>query len=260
MAEEAVSQTIIVGNKTYRAGKCAIPGCDVVGRRTRGLCEKHYLRWRRNGDPHVSRIDREWGGKPCSVDGCERPTKARRMCERHYSEWMREPGRVVRSEDRAAIHLLSDTDAAYIAGMIDADGMVTAVVANGPPRAMVVVTNGNFGLVRWLTETIGAGTSYRTKSAPRRPDQDESNWNPVHRYQITGRKAQSLLERCRPYMKVKARQADLAMRLPMRGRDFRSTPSAEQATDAAELLREIRALNRRGRKSDDVIDWFANVE
>ncbi|WP_166535111.1 HNH endonuclease [Blastococcus xanthinilyticus] len=50
-------------------GTCSIDGCTGA-RDRRGWCNKHYLRWRRNGDPRVSRrpsrpiID---GRKQCSV-------------------------------------------------------------------------------------------------------------------------------------------------------------------------------------------------
>ena len=32
--------------------RCSIAGCPLAVRR-RGMCGKHYQRWRRHGDPHV---------------------------------------------------------------------------------------------------------------------------------------------------------------------------------------------------------------
>lgn len=35
---------------------CSVPGCGSVGRLTRGMCNLHYLRFRRHGDPEKSLI------------------------------------------------------------------------------------------------------------------------------------------------------------------------------------------------------------
>lgn len=35
---------------------CIIPGCGVVGKRSRGLCQKHYSRFRRWGNPHLVKV------------------------------------------------------------------------------------------------------------------------------------------------------------------------------------------------------------
>lgn len=48
----------------------------------RGLCEKHYQRWRRHGN--VSDPDYINSGKQCSVDGCERDAVSKGMCNMHY--------------------------------------------------------------------------------------------------------------------------------------------------------------------------------
>jgi hypothetical protein len=148
---------------------------------------------------------------------------------------------------------LSETDAAYIAGLIDADGMVTCSYQNKNkvlpplPRPLVTVHNGDFGLLLWLRETIQVGSAYEHgPGRPRRPDQNSDNWNPVHRYQLTGGNAQKVLRRVRPYLRVKAKQADLVLTLPLRGVDFPQHASPEQRAAALRTLVEIRRLNARG--------------
>lgn len=50
----------------------------------RGLCAKHYLRWRRHGDSDVSKINRDQTGKPCKFEGCSKPSGRRGFCTMHY--------------------------------------------------------------------------------------------------------------------------------------------------------------------------------
>lgn len=66
-------------------GPCSVEGCT----RTliaRGLCRLHYERMRSHGDPLQ-------GVKPvraeCSIEGCSAPAAGRGWCERHYSRWRR---------------------------------------------------------------------------------------------------------------------------------------------------------------------------
>lgn len=105
---------------------CSVDGC---GKPVKGVgyCQKHYARWRRNGDPTVSRIQRNngnescsWCGskkkivakglcgscyqrkwkkgyleydvhtpKKCSIQGCEKHVLARGWCDSHYERWKR---------------------------------------------------------------------------------------------------------------------------------------------------------------------------
>ena len=154
-----------------------------------------------------------------------------------------------------SIGTIPETKIAYLAGLIDADGTVTMAAAfrrrSGKlsyPTPMVLVVNGNRGLIRWIKETVGFGCAYKTKTNPIRPDQNDAHWNPVHRYQITGRAAIALLSRCRPYMRVKDKQADLVCKIAVRGIDFLGRASVEQHALAQMVTRQIRALNQRGRK------------
>ncbi len=70
-----------------RKGICAIEGC-VIRSAARGLCPRHYARWRRHGDPRAPmRETIPVRGELCSIEGCDDRRKARGWCERHYQRW-----------------------------------------------------------------------------------------------------------------------------------------------------------------------------
>ncbi|ACL61042.1 LAGLIDADG family homing endonuclease [Methylobacterium nodulans] len=148
---------------------------------------------------------------------------------------------------------------AYLAGLIDADGTIS--VSPGKtgkdgqphlPTPIVLIVNGDLELIRWLKEVIGYGCSYETKTRPKRPDQSDSNWNKVHRYQLGGRAAIAFLAKCRPYLREKRRQADLVLSMPSKGKAFAVVATVEQRARAFEAMEKIRALNRRGLKPDPI--------
>lgn len=67
---------------------CDIEGCENK-HEARGLCSKHYLRWKRHGDPH--KITRQIYGPSatCYVEGCEGKSSSRNLCRKHYTRWQR---------------------------------------------------------------------------------------------------------------------------------------------------------------------------
>jgi hypothetical protein len=73
---------------------CKAPGCDRNGGR-KGVCEKHYQRFRKNGTYETAIVRPQPGtyplrGKgPCIIDGCERLAFTRGMCGTHYSRCMK---------------------------------------------------------------------------------------------------------------------------------------------------------------------------
>lgn len=75
--------------RTKASGKpCSVSDCSGAAIK-RGMCSKHYQRWRKHGDPlHVVTPERA----PCSE--CGEPAQARSLCPKHYQRWLRREGRI----------------------------------------------------------------------------------------------------------------------------------------------------------------------
>lgn len=65
---------------------CTVPNCERAAR-SLGLCNRHYLRKRRYGDPLVSLKAANGTNATCSVDGCEKAAHAKQLCPAHYRRW-----------------------------------------------------------------------------------------------------------------------------------------------------------------------------
>lgn len=68
---------------------CSVDGCTTA-RHCRGFCVKHYVRWRKYGNP--TEPLRKSGPKPkprkrCSIARCERVHEAHGWCRYHYRRW-----------------------------------------------------------------------------------------------------------------------------------------------------------------------------
>lgn len=64
---------------------CTMPDCDTKVS-ARGLCNRHYSRWRRHGDPNTFLPFRHDG---CSVDGCDGQHYGNGYCLKHHKRWRR---------------------------------------------------------------------------------------------------------------------------------------------------------------------------
>ena len=57
----------LMAGQQPRLTTCKIPGCGETPKIRRGWCPKHYMRWRRNGDPLVARVKYP---SECTIAGC----------------------------------------------------------------------------------------------------------------------------------------------------------------------------------------------
>lgn len=64
---------------------CGVEDCGVV-QKTRGLCQSHYLRLLRHGDPNKGRDAFTWKGHICMEEGCTLPVLAKGYCREHYDK------------------------------------------------------------------------------------------------------------------------------------------------------------------------------
>src|SRR5437773_11916712 len=76
--------------KRQKVGKmatCRIEDCENVISRKQ-LCNMHYSRWYRHGDPLVAR---RWtrNGDQCHANGCTKKSITRNLCDKHYSRFKR---------------------------------------------------------------------------------------------------------------------------------------------------------------------------
>lgn len=68
---------------------CKVDTCEGEAGRPgsgRGWCVRHYLRWRRHGDPLGH------GPQPikvCTIEGCDKPHRSRGWCSKHWERWSR---------------------------------------------------------------------------------------------------------------------------------------------------------------------------
>ena len=82
-----------MSGKKYNKNKglvCKVDGCARAAE-GRGMCNMHYGRDFRNGDPSVTRrqVSGSCTGKPCSVEGCERQMFGGIYCSMHYKRFVR---------------------------------------------------------------------------------------------------------------------------------------------------------------------------
>src|SRR3990167_1305581 len=147
---------------------------------------------------------------------------------------------------------LTETQKAYIAGIIDGEGCVRLAKKkqNGKNdvfyyMAFVCITITEIELLAYLKEVTGIGCVYRYKKAAK------ENWNPVHRWQIVAKQARELLTAVHPYLTIKRGIAELVLSMPLHKgkRGLRFTDRQGHKKDQVVLFDRIKTLNVRGIKA-----------
>jgi HNH endonuclease len=67
---------------------CAVETCG-GGTVARGFCNKHYLRFKKFGDPLALSRNAPGAFSRCSVSDCPKPPLCRGLCNRHYIRWLK---------------------------------------------------------------------------------------------------------------------------------------------------------------------------
>jgi hypothetical protein len=92
---------------------CNHPGCGVK-HRSKGYCNKHYIRSLRGLDLDAEGVSKPTRGKKCSVPACEKPHDSKGYCQMHYHRLR--SGKPLDDIMRGGGHLRSD---GYIIMSID---------------------------------------------------------------------------------------------------------------------------------------------
>lgn len=141
--------------------------------------------------------------------------------------------------DRMYDHL-SDTQAAYIAGLVDGEGSIISSYPNSRCNLLAtVVTMIHLPTINWLAETLDVGV--------RRHVTKQGNARAAWSVSIKAARSLSLLRRIRPFMITKAEEADVGIALGMSAwneqHSGRLTPETVKRRN--ELGAKLRELKKR---------------
>jgi len=143
---------------------------------------------------------------------------------------------------------------AYLAGIIDGEGhiglkKIMCKASLNPTYFMsLTITNTNPLLMAWLKDNIGGNVNIDHRKG------NEHRHKPSLTWYASARKAVPILERCLPFLVVKAEQAKivLAMQSLTKGKPYKAI-SPEMAARRELMYLELRALNKRGPKGAEQI-------
>jgi len=131
---------------------------------------------------------------------------------------------------------LSETDKAYIAGLIDGEGTIRIShdkKYRGSYWPRVSIANSNENLLKWVKTKIGLGYISKKKGKP-------------HEYWCEGYNVKPLLDAILPYLKVKRKHAELALKF-LEKRLSRKRWLDPYTAEELEIVEELRKLNEKPR-------------
>ena len=143
--------------------------------------------------------------------------------------------------------MLSETDKAYIAGFVDGEGHISIHYHSGKwsgHGVFVKITNTNLEVLAWIATHFGGAL----RKERNRKNVEGKGWKPTADVQWGARKAVEFLREIRPYLRLKARQADIVFEFAKTIRPDGATarPITPEEWDYREELRlQIRQLNLR---------------
>jgi hypothetical protein len=139
---------------------------------------------------------------------------------------------------------------AYAAGYFDGEGTISIHRRRGKYEKATFVLQLNVGStdpepLYWLYENFGG----RVRGPLRRP---KENHKPIYFWQTATSSAESFLKEIYPYLIVKKKQADVALKLRATLGKMGERASEETIRQREELKAELSRLNRRGLSAEEV--------
>ena len=103
---------------------------------------------------------------------------------------------------------MKDTELSYIAGLVDGEGSISIskpTNSNNSFTLEVTVTNKDKQVISWLKESFGGGI--RVKYKP----EEKFYWSDCYGWKISAQKGLVFLKKILPFLRIKKRQAELAI-------------------------------------------------
>lgn len=114
--------------------------------------------------------------------------------------------------------ILSETDKAYIAGLVDGEGCIRIERCKKKEsihpynfRLLVAVTNTNLNVLLWLKEITGVGNIH---NHTRSDEKANPKWKQGYVYHISSIRARDLLTAILPFLKIKKEIAEIGLQFP----------------------------------------------
>lgn len=112
----------------------------------------------------------------------------------------------------------TETELAYAAGVIDSDGFIgigETIRESGTPRytTLLTIVNTSTNLMDWLKDLFGGNVIVRRSY--------NNNYKTTYYWRMSDDNAAEVLKQVRPYLVIKTRQADLAIKFRQNWKSFR---------------------------------------
>jgi hypothetical protein len=143
-----------------------------------------------------------------------------------------------RFRDGAKGSVLSDIDAAHLAGLVEGEGSIILHLHRDVANVRISIANTNLVLLRKIKQVVGIG-SIVEKSSKNSKHKDSAWW------QANADAAEFILKQIRPFMWMKTEQCDLAIETRER---LRNPALKADRTWQLQYTERMRALNARGRR------------
>uniref|UniRef100_A0A6M3J2L2 Putative homing endonuclease n=1 Tax=viral metagenome TaxID=1070528 RepID=A0A6M3J2L2_9ZZZZ len=152
-------------------------------------------------------------------------------------------------DERLSVNILTPTDAAYLAGIIDGEGSIglNKVHSNSIDHTSTYVirmrvANTDKALMDWICVKVGYGSVRKVKVG-----EDKSHYKQAYEWYLSNRRVIDVLKQIYPYLKVKRLQADVAFEYQETiGISYGKKLSSEIIDTRDDLKSKIVSLNQRG--------------